>query len=138
MESDRNDGGGEKFPPKVFQGYAWGACSVANGVLYCQVDTKLHVLDASNGNELTSFETGGTQAAGAPAVAGAVVGARRLAAVDAAPAVGAPADAGRRARAAPVRFAAARRPAVGLGARVAEPPADALAFLGCDTPAVRA
>ncbi len=54
---------------KDFSATAWGAPSVANGVLFVPVHTTLHVLEASTGDELTSFDTGGTIAAGAAAIA---------------------------------------------------------------------
>jgi outer membrane protein assembly factor BamB len=52
-----------------FTATAWGAPSVANGVLLVPVDSVLHVLDARSGEELTMFDTGGTIAAGAAAIA---------------------------------------------------------------------
>ncbi|MDH5670561.1 MAG: PQQ-binding-like beta-propeller repeat protein [Myxococcales bacterium] len=61
--------GNDAFPPKTFPGkYAWGAPSLANGVLAVPINETLYLLDASSGAELNSFNTGGTIAAGAPAI----------------------------------------------------------------------
>jgi len=62
-------GGADVFPPKVFAGkYAWGAPSLANGVLVAPVDDDLYVLNAATGEQLNMFNTGGTIAAGAAAI----------------------------------------------------------------------
>ena len=42
---------------------------VANGLLVVPVDTELIILDAATGDELKRFDTGGTIAAGAAAIA---------------------------------------------------------------------
>ena len=47
----------------------WGAVSLANGLLVVPNDTKLVVMDAASGQVLTQFETGGTIAGGAAAIA---------------------------------------------------------------------
>ena len=61
--------GTDKFAPKTFSGaYSWGMPTLANGVLAVPVDDVLHILDASDGTELTSFNTGGTIAAGGAAI----------------------------------------------------------------------
>jgi outer membrane protein assembly factor BamB len=54
---------------KTFDAIAWGAPSTANGVLAVPIDTRLYVLDAQSGDELAMFDTGGTIAAGAAAIA---------------------------------------------------------------------
>jgi outer membrane protein assembly factor BamB len=54
---------------KNFTATAWGAPSIANGVLFVPMDNILYVLDASNGNQLNMFNVTGTIAAGAAAVA---------------------------------------------------------------------
>lgn len=54
---------------QTFQATAWGAPSLANGVLFFPVGTVLYVFDAHEGQMLTMFETGGTIAAGAAAIA---------------------------------------------------------------------
>lgn len=65
----KKDDGTDLWPAKTFNKTAWGAPTIANGVIYAPVDDELHVLNAATGEELTSFTTGGTIAAGAPAVA---------------------------------------------------------------------
>lgn len=52
-----------------FAATAWGAPSVANGVLLVPIDATLYVFAAHSGEMLTLFETGGTIAAGAAAIA---------------------------------------------------------------------
>ena len=47
----------------------WGAPSLANGVLFVPVNSVLRVYNAKTGDELTRFDTGGTIAAGAAAIA---------------------------------------------------------------------
>jgi outer membrane protein assembly factor BamB len=54
--------------PKRLDGLVWGAPSLANGLLFVPVNSKVLVLDADTLEELSQFETGGTIAAGAPAV----------------------------------------------------------------------
>ncbi|MDD9936554.1 MAG: PQQ-binding-like beta-propeller repeat protein [Myxococcales bacterium] len=63
------DDGEDVFEPKRFDGkFAWGAPAIANGVLVAPVDDDLHILDASSGETLTMFNTGGTIAAGSAAI----------------------------------------------------------------------
>jgi len=47
----------------------WGAPSLANGVLFVPINDDLYVLDAESGEMLTMFNTGGSIAAGAAAIA---------------------------------------------------------------------
>jgi outer membrane protein assembly factor BamB len=54
---------------KTYPTMNWGAPSVANGVLYVPINHELYVLNAETGDELTKFNTGGTIAAGAAAIA---------------------------------------------------------------------
>jgi polyvinyl alcohol dehydrogenase (cytochrome) len=61
---------GEDVWTESFGATAWGAPSVANGLLFVPIDATLYVLDAQRGEMLTSFDTGGTIAAGAAAIAG--------------------------------------------------------------------
>ncbi len=62
--------GSDKFEPRTYQGgFAWGMPTLANGVLFVPVDDELHVLDAETGEELNSFNVGGTIAAGGAAIA---------------------------------------------------------------------
>jgi PQQ-like domain len=52
-----------------FDDTSWGALSLANGLLLVPNNTQLYVLDADSGATLNHFETGGTIAAGAAAIA---------------------------------------------------------------------
>jgi outer membrane protein assembly factor BamB len=61
--------GSDVRDPLQFDGLAWGAPSIANGVLFVPINDVLHVLNAATGEELSSFATGGTIAGGAPAIA---------------------------------------------------------------------
>jgi polyvinyl alcohol dehydrogenase (cytochrome) len=54
--------------PKRLDGLVWGAPSLANGLLFVPVNSKLLVLDKESFEELAQFETGGTIASGAAAV----------------------------------------------------------------------
>ena len=58
---------------KDFPKVTWGMPSVANGVLFVPVNDTLKVFNAATGEELNSFETGGSMAAGAPAIAEGMV-----------------------------------------------------------------
>jgi len=60
--------GKDVWPAKMFPTVTWGAPAGANGVLFVPVNSDLVVLDASNGNELKRFDTGGTIVAGSPAI----------------------------------------------------------------------
>ena len=61
--------GEEAWEPRVYADkMTWGMASVANGVLAVPVNDELHILNAETGEELTMFETGGSIAAGAPAI----------------------------------------------------------------------
>jgi outer membrane protein assembly factor BamB len=53
----------------AFDQNMWGASSLANGLLFVPMNTVLHVMNAETGEELTTFDTGGTIAGGSPAVA---------------------------------------------------------------------
>jgi polyvinyl alcohol dehydrogenase (cytochrome) len=61
--------GADAWEPKTFQATAWGAPSLANGLLVVPIDSQLMVFNAKSGEMLTMFETGGTIAAGAAAIA---------------------------------------------------------------------
>jgi outer membrane protein assembly factor BamB len=68
---DPADGLADIWPARTFSGkFAWGAPSLANGLLVVPIDAELHVLNAATGEELTMFDTGGTIAAGAAAIVG--------------------------------------------------------------------
>jgi len=60
--------GSDVRPPRKLDGIVWGAVSLANGLLFVPVNSKLLVFDAESGEELNSFETGGTIASGAAAI----------------------------------------------------------------------
>ncbi|HEX2675978.1 MAG TPA: PQQ-binding-like beta-propeller repeat protein [Polyangiales bacterium] len=61
--------GGNTVWQRTFEGvWTWAAPSLANGVLVAPIDTTLHVLDAKDGHDLISFDTGGTIAGGAAAI----------------------------------------------------------------------
>jgi polyvinyl alcohol dehydrogenase (cytochrome) len=60
--------GEDVVEPKRLPGLSWGAPSLANGLVFVPVNSVLYVLDAQSLEELAQFETGGTIAAGAPAV----------------------------------------------------------------------
>jgi hypothetical protein len=53
---------------KPFTKLAWGAPSLANGLLVVPINDDLHILDAETGDELKVFNTGGTIAGGAAAI----------------------------------------------------------------------
>jgi outer membrane protein assembly factor BamB len=61
------------WPAKNYPKVTWGMPSVANGVLFVPINDTLKVLNAATGEELNSFETGGSMAAGAPAIAQGMV-----------------------------------------------------------------
>lgn len=61
--------GENAWEPKRYGKLVFGGVSAANGVLYAAIDDDLVVLDAATGEELKLFNTGGTIAGGAPAVA---------------------------------------------------------------------
>jgi polyvinyl alcohol dehydrogenase (cytochrome) len=61
--------GKDVWPAKVFNKITWGMPSLANGLLVVPVDTELVILNAETGDELKRFDTGGTIAAGAAAIA---------------------------------------------------------------------
>jgi outer membrane protein assembly factor BamB len=61
--------GADAWPPKTFPKIAWGAPSMANGLLVVPIDDDLYVYNAHTGDELNKFNTGGTIAAGAAAIA---------------------------------------------------------------------
>ena len=64
--SERRQG---RLDAEDFDKITWGAPSLANGVLFVPIDTELYVFNAKTGDQLTMFETGGTIAAGAAAIA---------------------------------------------------------------------
>jgi polyvinyl alcohol dehydrogenase (cytochrome) len=61
--------GMDAWPPKMFEKLTWGALSVANGLLFVPSDDELLIFNAATGDMLKSFNTGGTIASGAAAVA---------------------------------------------------------------------
>jgi len=67
------DGGAAVWPAKDFPVIVWGMSSVANGVLAVPLNTELVLFNAATGDELKRFETGGTIAAGAPAIADGMI-----------------------------------------------------------------
>jgi hypothetical protein len=60
--------GENAWPPKMFPDLTWGAPSLANGVLAVPNGDVLYILNAMTGEQLAMFATGGTIAAGAPAI----------------------------------------------------------------------
>jgi hypothetical protein len=60
--------GKDSWAPKMFNKLTWGAPSVANGVLIVPNDDDVLVMNAMTGEQLAMFNTGGTIAAGAPAI----------------------------------------------------------------------
>jgi hypothetical protein len=54
---------------KPFEKLAWGSPSLANGLLVVPVNDDLFVLNAETGDQLAMFNTGGTTAGGAAAIA---------------------------------------------------------------------
>jgi outer membrane protein assembly factor BamB len=66
--------GDAAWEPRVFADrMTWGMASVANGVLAVPVNNELHILNAATGETLTMFDTGGSIAAGAPAIVDGMV-----------------------------------------------------------------
>ncbi|HKP64529.1 MAG TPA: PQQ-binding-like beta-propeller repeat protein [Polyangiales bacterium] len=61
--------GADVRPPLQFDTMTWAAPSLANGVLFVPIGSLLKVYNAKTGEELNSFDTGGTIAAGAAAIA---------------------------------------------------------------------
>ena len=61
--------GMDVWPAVKLEATVWGAPSLANGLLVVPVNSILRVFDASKGTKLIEFETGGTIAAGAAAIA---------------------------------------------------------------------
>jgi outer membrane protein assembly factor BamB len=61
--------GKDAWEPKTFPATAWGAASLANGLLIQPVGSQLMIFNAQTGDMLTMLETGGTIAAGAAAIA---------------------------------------------------------------------
>src|ERR1700712_2396223 len=61
--------GADVREPQHLDGLVWGAPSLANGLLVVPVNSRLFVLNAETGEELAQFETGGTIAGGAAAIA---------------------------------------------------------------------
>jgi outer membrane protein assembly factor BamB len=65
--------GANAWPPITVPQVTWGMPSVANGVLFAPMNEELLVLNAHTGQELNRFNTGGSIAAGAAAIAGGKV-----------------------------------------------------------------
>lgn len=61
--------GSDRWPPKKLMGTVWGSPSLANGLLFVPLNSQLVVFNAATGEELNRFDTGGTIAAGGPAIA---------------------------------------------------------------------
>jgi outer membrane protein assembly factor BamB len=61
--------GADAWPPVMYSQIVFGAPSVANGVLVVPGGTALYIYNAMTGEKLNMFETGGTIAAGAAAIA---------------------------------------------------------------------
>lgn len=62
--------GKDAWPAKEYPTLVWGAPSLANGLLVAPINSEIHILNAETGASLKVFETGGTIAGGAPAIAG--------------------------------------------------------------------
>jgi len=60
--------GKDVWPPKTLPKLTWGAPSVANDVLVVPSDDEILVFNAMTGEQIVKFATGGTIAAGAPAI----------------------------------------------------------------------
>jgi len=60
--------GEDAWPAKTFTELTWGAPSLANGVLVVPNADKIYILNAMTGEQIAMFATGGTIAAGAPAI----------------------------------------------------------------------
>jgi len=60
---------GDDVWTKPFEKLAWGSPSLANGLLVVPVNDDLFVLNAETGDQLAMFNTGGTTAGGAAAIA---------------------------------------------------------------------
>ena len=56
------------WPAVSYAKTTWGAPAVANGVLVVPNDDDLYILEAATGKQLQKFNTGGTIAAGSPAI----------------------------------------------------------------------
>jgi polyvinyl alcohol dehydrogenase (cytochrome) len=61
--------GSDVLPPQMLGATVWGAPSLANGLLFLPANNVLRLYNAKTGDLLSSFDTGGTIAAGAPAIA---------------------------------------------------------------------
>jgi polyvinyl alcohol dehydrogenase (cytochrome) len=61
--------GHDVIPAEKLDATVWGALSLANGLLFVPVNNVLQVRNAKSGELITSFDTGGTIAAGAAAIA---------------------------------------------------------------------
>jgi outer membrane protein assembly factor BamB len=61
--------GSDVIEPQKLGAAVWGELSLANGLLFVPVNNVLRVYNAKTGEQLTSFDTGGTIAAGAAAIA---------------------------------------------------------------------
>jgi outer membrane protein assembly factor BamB len=62
------DDGKDMWPMITYPKMTWGAPSVANGLLVVPVDNELVIINAATGTEIKRFDTGGSIAAGAPAI----------------------------------------------------------------------
>jgi polyvinyl alcohol dehydrogenase (cytochrome) len=65
----RGADGEDVVPPLKLGAIVWGMPSLANGLLFVPADSKLRIFEAATLKELISFDTGGTIAANAPAIA---------------------------------------------------------------------
>ncbi|HEX4351431.1 MAG TPA: PQQ-binding-like beta-propeller repeat protein [Polyangiales bacterium] len=61
--------GSDALPPQMLGATVWGAPSLANGLLIVPANNVLRIYNAKTGDLLNSFDTGGTIAAGAAAIA---------------------------------------------------------------------
>jgi len=60
--------GADAWPPKSLGELSWGAPALGNGVLVVPNGSHIYVLNAMTSEMLASFDTGGTIAAGSPAI----------------------------------------------------------------------
>lgn len=65
---DARKQGADAWPAKSFGALSWGAPALGNGVLVVPNGSHLYVLNAKTSEMLASFDTGGTIAAGSPAI----------------------------------------------------------------------
>ncbi len=70
---DPSQQGADAWDPPMIEQTVWGAPTIANGLLVVPAGTALNLYDASNGELLNSFETGGSIAGAAAIVDGKIV-----------------------------------------------------------------